>query len=500
MSSFYGLNIAKTGLFMSQRALNVTGHNIANVNTEGYTRQRYISASIDPASSREFLQPYYKGRVGGGVEPVVLDQIRDSFIDRELRREYAGYAHYSTRADTLMYIESIFNETSDSSISKTLANFFDSLQDLSPDAASKELRTNVIQNGIKLTETFNHYHKQLLELQKVQNESMKVTTDNINDILTGIADFNKQIFVFEIAGEKANDLRDKRNLLLDELSGLIDIEYTYDDFDRLSITCGGQELMYHTDYTKLKAVPSTTPSPVTGQLGFYDICLDNGKNTKLNYTNGEMEAYRVMRDGDSPDEIGIPRMIDNLNILARTIAEQFNKIHETGYTYEYGGNASVTGVKLFEVPAGGYADITAENFKLDDIVKNDPYKIACSSVKIELTIQPPKHGNNEVLLEMIALASSESVPLVGNFEGFLKTTILEVSVESGHIQKLASSQEAVSNNLLTRRESISGVSIDEEVVTMLQYQHMYSASSRMINAIDEALDILINKTGLVGRS
>lgn len=496
-SLFYGFEIAKTGLYTSQKAISVTGHNIANANTVGYTRQRLITESIDPSGSHNRFSPTLSGSVGGGVTVQLLDQVRSEYVDRELRRENASMGQWQTHTEELEFVEKLLNESSESSISSALGDFFDSLSVFSMDPVNSEKRTNVQQNAIKLTETFNHYHKQLTELQKSMNESMKVATEQINDLVTNIADYNKQIFAYELSGEQANDIRDKRGVLLDELSKLVNIEYSENSDGQLSVSVNGVDLVNHTTTTLLEAVPDQTGA-VSGESGFYSIYFE-GTTTPFSYSDGQLEAYRILRDGNAVDEIGVPRILDNLNKLARGLVEEFNAVHQTGYTMPDGSNPSQTGINFFEVPAGGLADVTAKNFSLSTEVLDNVLNIAASDVLIDLSQANSQQGNNKIALKLFGLTTSTELASVGNFENFLNSVIVEVAIESSHCINMTMSQKCICENLENRRQSISGVSMDEEMVQMITYQHSYSAASRMITAIDEALDVLINGTGRVGR-
>ncbi len=506
--SFYGLEIAKTAIFISQKGINLAGHNIANASTEGYTRQRIIIESVDPAVLAGRFGAIAKGAVGGGAVTQSVEQVRNEYIDRALRKENSDMGQWATRTDEMEYIEALFNPTGNSSISSTLAAFFDSIQELSKDPVSKEIRTNVQQTAITLTETFNHYYSQLSELQSNMNDSMKVTVDRINEIVQSIAAYNKSIYSYELSGEKANDLKDKRNLLLDELSTLVDMDYSEDAQGRLSVSIGGTQVVNHTSFTLLEVVADQT-GVVTGKTGFYRVCVAgavdaDGNPVELNYSSGELEAYRQLRDGNSADDSGIPYLIDGLNTLARSIAEQFNAIHETGFTMAYDSVASETGIRLFDVPLDGsgdpdYSKLTAGNFRLSSDVLNDVYKIAASDMLIDLSASNTQTANNIRALELAALTTQADIVAGTSFEGYLKNMTTELAVDSAHCQNMLDSQQAVVSNLETRKESVSGVSVDEEMITLMQYQHMFSAASRVINAIDEALDKLINGTGLVGR-
>lgn len=483
---FYGLEIAKTGLSVSQQGISLTGHNISNANTVGYTRQRIIQNSIDPSNALTRISKVNKGTIGGGVEITMIDQIRSDYLDRQYRNENATLGNYTTKTEELDYIETVMNELSKNGLKSSMADFFNSLSEFSGDPVNDEFRTSVRENAQKMIESFHHYYTQLTGLQETYNENMKVTVTDINDKLTSIASYNEQIFSYELSGEQANDLRDKRNLLLDDLSQLINIDYRVDADNHLIVECEGVELINHLDTTLLE----TQEDPATG---LYDIYYE-GTTDDFDYNDGKLMGYKNLRDGDTSSNIGIPYIINNLNRLARSLAEEFNAIHETGHTKPIDAAASQTGVSFFEIPTGGYGNITAGNLSLSAAVQTSAKNIAASSVQVTGT----NSGNNEIALDLADLSSRTDMTDVGNFEEYLHSVVVEIGIESSTAQTLCTSQQAIVDNLSQRKESISGVSLDEEMVQMMTYQHAYSAASRVLSALDEALEILINRTGKVG--
>lgn len=496
-SMFFGLEISKSALAVSQRSITLTGHNIANANTVGYTRQRILQQAIDPSLAPSHIATDKRAIIGGGVETCVIDQIRSDYIDRQYRKENASLGFWGTRAEELHYIESILDELSDSSISVAMKDFFNSISELSMDPVNEEIRTNVQQNALKMIDTFGHYYRGLVDLQATYNDSMNVTVRDINDLLTNIASYNKQIFAYELSGQKANDLRDKRNVLLDQLSELIGITYEEDSDGYFIVYCDGVELINHSTATLLETQPVLT-GEVSGAPDFYEIYY-GGTATPFAYSDGKLQAFKKLRDGNSPDDVGIPYVLQNLNTLARYMAEAFNEVHSGGYTMPYGMQESQTGINFFDVPAGGYDDITAGNLALSAQILDNVNNIAASSVYIDSDASNPQKGNNVNALALSALTTKTDIPGVGNFENYLKSTIVEIAIESSTSQKMSFSQKTIVDNLENRRQSVSGVSLDEEMVQMITYQHAYAAASRVLTAIDEALDVLINRTGLVGR-
>ena len=493
-SMFYGLEIARRGLTVSQQAITLTGNNISNASTEGYTRQRLVIESICPDTKTRFSGGV---TIGGGAEVTNIEQIRSEYIDRQLRDEYAALGQWSTRSEELQYIESILNETAKSgTLSTALADFYESLSQLTTGSDSVEIRTNVQQNAIKLCETMNYYYNQLVDLQNSYNDAMSVTTDKINGLLTSIGSYNEEITAYELSGQNANELRDYRNTLLDELSQLVNISYSENADGELSVSVEGTTLISHTNVTLLAAVADQT-GVVSGEPGFYSIYYE-GTTTPFDYRGGELQAYKDLRDSNTVDNIGVPYLLSSLNTLAQSLAQEFNTVHETGYTIPYGGGVSQTNIDFFDVPAGGYSDITAGNISLSQEVIDNVYNIAASSAEVDLTAADTQEGNNEVALDLYELTTSTTLGTIGNFENYLESFVVQLGISSSSAQETAASQTVIAENLENRKESISGVSLDEEVMNLISYQHAYSAASRVLTAIDEALDILINSTGRVG--
>ena len=495
-STFYGLEIARKGLFISQKGLDVTGHNIANANTPGYTRQRLVTSSVEPGVASDGIFTYTsKGQVGAGVTIQELSQIRDKFIDMQFRRENTKLGEWSAKTEAFQYIEDVFREPSDAGLNAVLADFFSDIQEMAKNPESKEIRALVRQDAIKLTETLHHYYDQMIQLQSEQDTAINITVNEINDIVKNIRDLNEQIFRFEIGGEKANDLRDQRNLLVDRMSSLIKIDYYETPDGRFRIDINGMSLVNHTQYQAIEAVKDVK-NPAGDDLDNLYSIKWSGTNMDVAINGGKLKGYMDIRDGNSPNRMGIPYFIEQLNTFAQALVTKFNEIHNSGYTLPEGDRESQTEIDFFAVPRD--QDGQAKNISLSQAILDSVYNIAVSAQPVDEN-DPNKPGDNQIALEMAGLRDLKNLPRVGNFEDFTKMLIADLAVESSHSQKMLEGQEVLTDSLDITRHSISGVSLDEEMTMIIQYQHAYSAAARAISVMDEALDILINRTGLVGR-
>ena len=487
-STFYGFEIAKTGLFAAQRAIDLTGHNIANANTVGYSRQRLLMTSQELISGSERFLEVTRGYSGAGVRIDGVEQVRSIYLDMQYRREFGMQEMWSARSDALGYIEQIYNETGNTGLSASINSFFASLHTLTMNPESKEYRTNVMQNAIKMTDDFKHIATQLTDKQAEQNEAVRVSVIQVNDLARSIANLNDQIFRFELSGEQANDLRDQRNNLLDELSGVVNYSYSEDAEGQINIQLGGKSLVNKTTVTGL----SSTPNPSNGNQ--YDVTWSD-TGAVFAPTTGSLKAYLDMRDGNTASNVGIPYLMSRLDTLASTIATQVNAIHNGGWTLPdaSNGNISATGIDFFDEPAGG---VTAANFSISADIKASVYNIAAAGSQITSSTS---RGDNTNALLLEALQNKTDIPGIGSIEGYLKGYIAEIGVEASHCNQMLESEEALVNSLVNQRQSVSGVSVDEEMTNLVKFQHAYAASARVITTIDEYLDTMINKMGIVGR-
>ncbi len=575
-SSFFGFEIAKTGLFISQHNLNVTGHNISNVNTPGYTRQRLITSAIEPYSTIGKLASYEHGILGGGTSSHYIEQLRSSYLDREFRMQNSSTNTWNARLQGLEFIEQIFDEPNEVGILSHIQDFHNALSDLATTSTGEAQRT-ALQNAAKiLTDTFNQYYRQLTVQQSNLNNEVETKVNEVNSYAERIGELNKLIYNFEMTGEHANDLRDQRNLLLDELSCLVEIdvvEYKTVDHEpaRLRVSLGEGaskgDLVNHTTVNKLhmEAVansieydpasgdpqnvigdPADTIWAIMWDAGYKQVVVNNPNdaNNPLyegtpdpteniadrpgttppgtwftdNYGadpanndmtkmfdlvgEGEIKGTLTLRDGDDSENIGIPYLVHQLDTLARAIVEEFNKIHNSGYR-DSRGSGPETGIDFFDDYGDSYDSITAGNFKLDDNMTEleDVWNIACSDEPIASNVFNEGNNRNTVkkLLDLFASNNASPANNVANFHDFYNSFLIAIGTTTKFARTEQTSMQILATSADTQRMSISAVSIDEEMTNLIKFQHAYAASSRVITAMDEALDRIINSTGVVGR-
>lgn len=561
-SSFYGFEIAKTGLFISQHNMNVTGHNISNANTKGYTRQRLVTSALEPLSGIGKLATYEKGLVGGGTTSHYVEQLRSAFLDSEYRTQNSKNGTWSERLDALEFAETVFDEPNEVGVIKHIQQFRSALADLSKTSTGQAERAAFISAAKTLTSTFNQYYNQLTNQQNDLNSEIKTKVDGqVNSLAERIGALNEKIYNFEMSGEHANDLRDQRNVLIDELSSLVQVDVReYKEGEgtpaRLSISIGKDKskgnLVDHTTVNKLalKAVNNsiqedTTNAPnVVGQATstVWAVMWADGyqppppaagptdnreADFTANYTNttdphptaeqmkkmydllgeGEIKGTLTMRDGNDTKNVGIPYLVEQLNTLARSIVKEFNTIHNQGWSQPHNsnGNKSETGLDFFKDfgdPDDGltnnYDLVTAGNFQLDNKMTKDTDVWNIACSDQKIT--DTTEGNNvNMVQKLLGVVDGKNHANVGNFTEYYNAFLVEIANQTSYCKTEYQTADTLKTSADNARLSLSQVSIDEEMTNMVKFNHAFNASSRMINTIDEMLDKVINGMGMVGR-
>lgn len=277
-STFFGLNIGTSGLYTYQAALNTTAHNAANAETKGYTRQVLNTTAAKPIS----IGSSY-GMVGAGVTGVSITQVRDSYYDTKFRQNMSTYGEYDKKLYYMQQVENCFNELEDNGLVKAISNFSGALQDLSTDPSSTASRTSVIQYASSLTSYTNSLAKNLQSIQQEANTEIRTSADRINALSQQIASVTKQINALEVGGGVANDLRDARNLLIDELSSYANITVTENivtngtGMTSYIVKLDDKILINTTDFLTLTCVPRDYKVNETDVDGLYDLYWSDGE-------------------------------------------------------------------------------------------------------------------------------------------------------------------------------------------------------------------------------
>ena len=333
-ATFSGLEIGKSALTLSQLGLDVTGHNIANVDTNGYTRQRIISTAYDPFATIGKALPASQALIGSGVKVLIHDQIRSAYLDNRYRTVNSINSYWQKRTENLTYLESFFdNVNEETSINYSIANFFGAVKVLAEDSVEGAPRKLLQTAGLDLVQQLNSIYEGLIDLQETQNLAVKVTVEEINRIATDIVELNKAIYGFEVTGNIALDLRDKRNLLLDDLSAIIPIDYREYPDGRgqtvLEVKIGGEILVDHDKQFELAV--RETANAIPGEDPVWEVIwksreildTDPGAEYNVYLYKGSDKNHPISFSVDMTDRTQVADAVRKLNDLAK----QFNRLN-----------------------------------------------------------------------------------------------------------------------------------------------------------------------------
>ncbi|WP_246942748.1 flagellar hook-associated protein FlgK [Bacillus pinisoli] len=513
-STFHGLETARRGMVTQQSALYVTGHNISNANTPGYSRQVVNFQQTEAYPAASVNRPMMPGTLGTGVEAGSIARVREQFLDIQYRGENMKNGYYSSKSEALYKMEQIMNEPSDDGLANTMNRFWNSLQDLATNPEDDGARLVVAQRGQAVADTFNYLSTTLSTIKYDLKSEIDVTTNSVNTLLTQINSLNKQISEIEPHGYLPNDLYDQRDSLVDQLSNLVNVRVTKEKpanyGNALAIAEGTYkiELMDRTNTTSYGTLVDGTnftvnPVGVTyatetvngNSVEYISGVTIQGGTTVTSYDffgklNGLVESFGY-KNANGEVTGSYMRMLNDLDKLANAFAKEFNSVHESGKQY----NSNLNAPSFFN-------DITsAKTIKMNPAIFTNPALIAAAK-------QDNSAGDGSNALELAAVMSKEvstfadqaSVTgITGNLNSFYEGMIGAMAVEAQESKRLKLNSEVLITTVDNNRQSVTGVSIDEEMTNMIKFQHAYNASARNITIIDEMLDKIINGLGTGGR-
>ncbi len=459
-----GLEIGKRALSAQQLWLQTISHNIANVNTPGFSRQRVDMVPTNPEATTQ-------GNVGTGVTATDIVQYRDQFLDQQYQSANESLGQWTYMQKTLSQMESLMNEPQTGSINDLMTSFFNSWSSLATgDADSSTNRQDVLQQANSLTNSFHQLAQGLTDMRAGLDKDLSAYTNQINQLTSSISQINQQIKTLELGGTKANDLRDQRDLLTDQLSNLIDVRTVEKPNGETMVAMGGMVLVDGSDSFSIGVKAVNQNGTQIHELVW--------KGTDVNLTNLNGQLYGLLQARDQV----IPQYLTQLNNLTKSIVQEVNNIHSSGY----GVNGS-TGVPFFDPQLTDAATI-----KVSEEIQSDPNKIAATSSSGE--------KNNQIALAISDLRNKQVLDKGSStMSDYYSSLVGKLGIDSQEATTYANNYELLVQQVDNSRQSVQGVSLDEEMTNMIKYQHAYDAAARVITTMDQALDTVINGMGIVGR-
>ena len=569
---YMALDIAKRALLVQQAAFQVVGHNVANVNTPGFSRQ---NAVLEPSNAL----PSPVGPMGSGVDFTKISHAFDKYVEAQINRETEELGKWAAKGESFDRIEAIFNESSGYGLNNAMNEFWNAWQDVANAPSGKAERFTLIAKSEILAGTLNELYSSLRGLQEDLDDRISDCILEVNTIAGQIAEINAKIPQAEVAGSDANDSRDTRNNLLNELSEMININYYENPDGTVTVLVGEGKLLVEGRHSW-----NLLGEANAGNRGLVDVKWDAGNGVTTDITGdisgGEISGWLELRD------VTIEDYMSRLDTLANEMIEEVNTLHSGGagldsytdltgtyavadlnnnlnaeltFTSQAGSfiievmdstemvvntytinvdptsdslNVLVTNINSTLVAGAlpGMPELIAEatvdgelriqtsvgfsdhsfvftsdssgtlmalgvntffsgsdafTIAVNPIVGNDTNKIAAATSSNSL-------GDNTNALDIAGLKDSllmeSGTSTLGDYYSSL---VSKIGVESRETSGMSSHQEAMLEQLEKRKSSVSGVSLDEEMINLMKYQNAYMSAARLVTLVDEMLDALI---------
>ena len=490
-STFSGYSIASSGMRVSQSALTVTSHNLSNINTTGYSRQRVTGQEMALAQQGAIS-------TGSGVSVQEITQARNRFVDAVYRQQNAELGYWGSKSASLDDAQTILNEftsddgTSDNGLQQTIEEFFSSWEELAKDPGSLSNRQSVIEYAKSLLDTAGELDTQLQQLQLDAADKVKDGVDELNDLAQQVADLNDQIKKAEVSGIEASDLRDKRDALIDSMSSLANVTVSQQTDGMLEVNLGGVYLVQGSKtHTLAASGDGSAENPLSIQWdhlgeaakithGSIAANLEDADQSGVEAIDTTSIPYSYTADAVS----SISNLRQGLNDLITTVAAQVNTIHSANM-----GLDDTTGLNFF-VTVDSSRPLSLGNIEVNSVLEDDTNKIAASA--------SGDAGDNTAATAIAALADENNFEIDGlamDCNTFYQGLTSWLATAGDTANSYYETQSSLVSQVDNQRMSVSSVSLDEEMANMIMFQNAYTASARVLSTIDGLVGDLIEELG-----
>ncbi len=427
-------------------------NNVANVNTPGYTRKRVLMAPSDP-----IRLPI--GALGTGADVIRIESVRDSFLDRRLVTELQNRGYFEGQQFGLAQVEARLYSSEDSGIAAQITKFFNSFSELSADAASPPLRQNVLAEATRLTREFAIAADGLGATRNDNRQLIRDSVDRINQLADEIAELNQQILPYSIGGQDPGSLKDQQQRLMNEMAELVDFNTVVDEAGLVQLTTRSGRPIVNQGNT-FEFTVDETPAGA-------DIFLA-GEHVTDEIQAGKLGGYLEL------DRNTLPAFMQELNDLAEEFAIQVNTLHTGGVDLD-----GAVGQPLFSFVPGGAASSL-------QVTLTDYREVAAAAPGGGV-------GDATVAQQIVDLQDQVFASLDGDtFGGYYSQIVFRAGLEGRDIGASLNTQSVIVDQLEQQINSVSGVSLDEEAVDLLQLQRSYQAGARLISVVDGLLEETMN--------
>ncbi|MFZ9594992.1 MAG: flagellar hook-associated protein FlgK [Bdellovibrionia bacterium] len=463
------VNTGYSGLVASKSGISTTGHNIANANTEGYSRQKIVVETRNPRAGEG-------GRyaIGNGVNVVRVDRINDSYLEKHLRNAQREIAYHEEKGMGLAQVEDIFNELGGDGINRLMSRFFNEFRKLANEPENTALRESVREASQAMVNDFRSVRDRVKEVSKHIDSRIEGYTEEFNRACKDVADLNQEIKAMESVVGHANDLMDRRDQALKKLGSFCDISTFQDQNGVVQVDVKNVGPVVHGMTVRQLIAERGSVVSSDEKQGLMQI---RAEGSALNQITHQLKGGRLGALIELRDLIG-SRVLDRLDALAYGITQAINGVHSQGVNAQ--GETGVNYFKRLETQ-----ERAAEFFDLSDEVKGDSRRIATA-------LEANAPGDNRIA---VAISSLQYEKIIGEGQStaddWFNSIVSDVGVASSRVRSAMNHQKDVVTQLSKIRDQISGVSIDEESANLIQFQHTFDASAKVIQVADEMLKTIL---------
>jgi len=456
-------------MMAAKTAIATTGHNVANVNTEGYSRQRVQLSSQAPHVARGT-----KIMVGHGADVSRVERVNDEYIGKQLRNAERDLAHAEEKDVVLKQAEDIFNEMNGEGMNRLISRFFNEFRKLSNDPDSEAIRQSVREASQALVNDFHRVRRELIDVRNHIDARIEGNALEANSLADQIKELNLKIKSAEIAGASPNDLLDKRDEALRKLGSFMELTMHKDKDGAYIVDVVGVGPLVAGPTVERFSVFRSPADDQGKPEGAFDLATSASSRSIVTHQikGGKMGALLDARDHT------LSVMLTRLDDLAYNIAGTVNQIHTQGFTRE-----GFQGVNLFSPVF--QRERAAEFINLSDEVKHSVNNIAAAAI-------PDAPGDNRIA---VAISGLQHQKIMSNgtttMDDFFNSIISEVGVTAARNRSTLNQQKDIRQQLAKLKDQISGVSIDEETTNLLQFQHAFDASAKVIQVADDMLKTIL---------
>jgi len=447
-----------------------SGHNIANTNTEGYSRQRVQQEAEKPnagAGSR--------AQIGTGTKVSRVDRINDEYIAKQIRNNGRDMAHLEEKDIVLRQTEDIFNEMGGEGLNRLVARFFNEFRKLSNDPDSEAIRQSVREASQSMVNDFNRLRKEVDDTRAHMDSRIEGHVKEFNRYADEIRILNTKVQSVEIGGGVPNDLYDKRDLALKKLSEFMDVSMHKDGLGHYNVDVKGMGPLINgasAEFFSVSRSPADAEGKPENALDIHSTGHALGTVTHV-IKGGKIGALLEARDQT------VSTVLERLDTLAFGVADAVNSIHAQGFT-----RTGATGVAFFKPLA--QRERAAEFLKLSEAVSSSANNIAAAA-------QLDSPGDNRIAIAISGIQNIKALNEgTSTFDDFYNSIVSDVGVATSRNRSTMSQTKDIQTQLGKMRDQISGVSLDEETANILQFQHMFDASAKVIKVADECLQTVLD--------